>query len=340
MLNKIDNYIFNQILKSFILIFFIFLSISWLLQLTRLLALTNLIQTDILNVIYLSLFLIPNLLTVIMPFIVLFGIMLCFMKLYKDKEIIAIYSLGLQLKPIRYSLLLFSFLILIFYISINFYISPKVYEKYKIKEFELRNTINFDKMVLSNFLKLDENTTLDFKKNENVFEDIFINFKDENENLIYAKSGFIKSENNKYIFQLNDGFKLSINKSNQIEKLEFENYVFKIDNKKEIEFNNFDKNTFTIIDDLNAKNFLNIFYKLSDVLFMILIFYFFYKNNIVTLNFNIKNNIFFILTSILFLTSNQLLKNSEINTLNYLFSVITLITIVNIIMYFRKYFNE
>ena len=340
MLNKIDNYIFNQILKSFILIFFIFLSISWLLQLTRLLALTNLIQTDILNVIYLSLFLIPNLLTVIMPFIVLFGIMLCFMKLYKDKEIIAIYSLGLQLKPIRYSLLLFSFLILIFYISINFYISPKVYEKYKIKEFELRNTINFDKMVLSNFLKLDENTTLDFKKNENVFEDIFINFKDENENLIYARSGFIKSEKNKYIFQLNDGFKLSINKSNQIEKLEFENYVFKIDNKKEIEFNNFDKNTFTIIDDLNAKNFLNIFYKLSDVLFMILIFYFFYKNNIVTLNFNIKNNIFFILTSILFLTSNQLLKNSEINTLNYLFSVITLITIVNIIMYFRKYFNE
>ena len=340
MLNKIDNYIFNQILKSFILIFFIFLSISWLLQLTRLLALTNLIQTDILNVIYLSLFLIPNLLTVIMPFIVLFGIMLCFMKLYKDKEIIAIYSLGLQLKPIRYSLLLFSFLILIFYISINFYISPKVYEKYKIKEFELRNTINFDKMVLSNFLKLDENTTLDFKKNENVFEDIFINFKDENENLIYARSGFIKSEKNKYIFQLNDGFKLSINKSNQIEKLEFENYVFKIDNKKEIEFNNFDKNTFTIIDDLNAKNFLNIFYKLSDVFFMILIFYFFYKNNIVTLNFNIKNNIFFILTSILFLTSNQLLKNSEINTLNYLFSVITLITIVNIIMYFRKYFNE
>ena len=340
MLNKIDNYIFNQILKSFILIFFIFLSISWLLQLTRLLALTNLIQTDILNVIYLSLFLIPNLLTVIMPFIVLFGIMLCFMKLYKDKEIIAIYSLGLQLKPIRYSLLLFSFLILIFYISINFYISPKVYEKYKIKEFELRNTINFDKMVLSNFLKLDENTTLDFKKNDNIFEDIFINFKDENENLIYARSGFIKSEKNKYIFQLNDGFKLSINISNQIEKLEFENYVFKIDNKKEIEFNNFDKNTFTIIDDLNAKNFLNIFYKLSDIFFMILIFYFFYKNNIVTLNFNIKNNIFFILISILFLISNQLLKNSEINTLNYLFSVITLILIVNIVMYFRKYFNE
>ena len=266
--------------------------------------------------------------------------MLCFIKLYKDKEIIAIYSLGLQLKPIKFSLLIFLFLTLIFYISINFYISPKVYEKYKIKEYELRNTINFNKMVLSNFLKLDENTTLDFKKNENTFEDIFINFKDENDNLIFAKNGFISSEKDKYIFQLNSGFKLSIDENDQIEKLEFENYVLKIDNQKQIEFNNFDKNTFTIIDDINSKNYLNILYKISDVLFMILIFYFFYKNNIINLNFKFKNNIFFILISILFLISNQLLKSSEINALNYLFSIVTLIILLNILILLRKYFNE
>ena len=63
------NKIFNVTL-----VFFIFLSISWLLQLTRLFTLTNLIQIDILNVIYLSLFLVPNLLTVIIPFIIIFGI--------------------------------------------------------------------------------------------------------------------------------------------------------------------------------------------------------------------------------------------------------------------------
>ena len=94
MINKIDTYIFFQIIKSCSLVFFIFLSISWLLQLTRLFTLTNLIQVDIFNIIFLSLYIIPNLLTVIIiPFVIIFGIF-CFLKLNKDKEIIAIYSLG------------------------------------------------------------------------------------------------------------------------------------------------------------------------------------------------------------------------------------------------------
>ena len=94
MLNKINLYILLQIVKSCSLIFFIFISIAWLLQLTRLLSLTNLIQIDILNVFILSLYLVPNLITVIMPFIFIFGALLCFIKLNKDKEIIALFSLG------------------------------------------------------------------------------------------------------------------------------------------------------------------------------------------------------------------------------------------------------
>ena len=40
-------------------------------------------------------------------------------------------------------------------------------------------------MNISNFLKLNENTTIDFNKNENVFENIFINFNDKSQNLIF-----------------------------------------------------------------------------------------------------------------------------------------------------------
>ena len=77
-------------------------------------------------------------------------------------------------------------------------------------------------MIFSNFLKINENTTVDFKKNNDVYEDIFISFNDEKENIIFAKNGFIKNNLNNYIFQLNEGFKLSID-NNDIEKLEFEN---------------------------------------------------------------------------------------------------------------------
>ena len=52
-MNKIDKYIFFEISKSCLFILFIFLSISWLLQFTRLVSLTNLIQVDIFSILYL-----------------------------------------------------------------------------------------------------------------------------------------------------------------------------------------------------------------------------------------------------------------------------------------------
>ncbi len=337
MLNKINLYIFNQILKSCILIFFIFLSISWLLQLTRLFTLTNLIQIDILNVIFLSLYLIPNLLTVIIPFILIFGILLCFVKLNRDKEIIAIYSLGLQLKPIKFSLILFSLIIVLIYLILNFYLSPKIYEQYKLKEYELRNTINFDKMVISNFIHLNNNTTIDFKKSDNQFEDIFISFFDKKENIIYSKNGFIKSNKNQYIFQLNNGFKISIDQNDEIEKLEFEDYILKVEKNNVNEFDNYDRNTLTIFDDIKNKNYINISFKISDIIIAILIIYFFYQNNIIKINFSIKNNIYFIVLSVILLIINQLLKNTDVQNSLYIFFILLLSGLIIILSKVRKY---
>ena len=335
MINRINMYVFFNILKSCTLIFFIFISIAWLLQLTRLFTLTNLIQVDILNVIFLSFFLIPNLISVILPFIIIFGILLCFIKLQKDKEIIAIYSLGMQLKPIKFSLILFSLLLIIFYISLNFYFSPKIYEKYKIKEFDLRNTIDFNQMVTSNFLELNETTTLDFKKSNNIFKDIFISFFDKEENIIFAKEGYIFNEDDQFVFQLIEGFKLSI-KNNEIEKLKFANYLLKINNNKSSEFDNYDRNTLTIFDDIKNQDYINILFKFFDIIFCILIIILFYRNNVLNVNLNLNNNIFFIMLSLLILIINQLIKNLDTDVFVYLFSSIMIIIISFIILFFKK----
>jgi len=338
MINKINLYIFSQIIKSCLLIFFIFISIAWLLQITRLFTLTNLIQIDILNIINLSFFLIPNLLSVILPFIIIFGILFCFIKLNNDKEIIAIFTLGLQLKPIKSSLTIFSTMVAILYIFLNFYISPKVYEIYKFKEFELRNTVDFNKMISTNFLKINKNTTLDFKRNDNSFEDIFINFKDTEENIIFAKKGDIINLNNNFIFQLTNGFKLSINENiNQIEKLEFKNYVLELSNDTDVKFNNYDRNSLTIFDDIKNKDYLNIAYKIFDILLCLIIVFIFYRNNIVNNNFNIKNNLYFIIFSISLLLINQLVKNSGINFEQYLIILFSIIIFSLIVSIYRNY---
>ena len=49
-MNKLNVYIFNELLKGFFLILFIFLSIAWLLQFTRLISVSNLLQIDSLSI--------------------------------------------------------------------------------------------------------------------------------------------------------------------------------------------------------------------------------------------------------------------------------------------------
>ena len=335
MRNRIDTYIFNQIIKSCSLIFFIFISISWLMQLTRLFTLSNLVQIDILNIIYLSLFLLPNLFSVILPFILIFGILLCFVRLNKDKELIAIFSLGLDIKPFKNSMMLIALIIIIFYSLLNFFISPKIYEIYKLKEFELRNKLNLNKVVATNFLKINQDTTIDFEKNSNGYQDIFINFKDNEENIIFAKEGKIKSENTNIIFKLKNGFKLNIN-GNEIEKLDFSEYTLNFNNEKNSIFNSHDRNSFTLIDDFKNKDYLNISFKINDVLLSLVIIYIFYLNNLKDNNFNLRNNLIFIGLSLFLIINNQLLKNSETDYNTYILISTSITFITLLITYLKK----
>ena len=339
-IDKIKIYLLFQISKYFLLILFIFLSVAWLLQITRLFTVTNFLHIKIFDIFTLSLFLIPNLITVIVPFILIFGLLLCFVKLKRDNELISIFTLGLGLKPLKSSLILFCLMIVTFFTIFNFYFAPKVYEIYKIKEYELRNTLNFNKISFSNFLNLDKTTILDFQKKENEYKNIFISFDDDKENIIFAKKGNIFSENNQYNFELTNGFKISIDENEQIERLEFLNYVLKIDYENLNENKIVDKNTFTILDDFYSKNYLNISFKILDIILIIYVVIFFYKNNLIAINFDTTNNIYFACSSICILILNQILKNSDIMISNYVFLISATILLSLTITYIKKKYEK
>lgn len=337
---KIKIYLLLQIIKYFTLVLFIFLSVAWLLQVTRLFTITNFLNIEILDIFFLSFYLIPNLITVIVPFILIFGLLLCFLKLNRDNELVAIVSLGLGLRPFKSSLLLFFLIIITIFTLLNLYFAPRVYEIYKFKEYELRNTIDFNKMGFSNFLNLNNNTILDFEKNNNEYNDIFISFSDDKENIVYAINGNIISENNKYNFKLDNGFKISIDENKQIEKLEFESYILKFENKNINNNTIFDKNTFTIFDDYREGNYLNVSFKFFDILLIIHIIIFFYINNIKVLNFKTYNNIYFLSSCISILIINQIFKNSEITIYNYTILILSLIFSSFIILSIKKKYEK
>lgn len=323
-MNKIDRYIFFEISKGCLFILFIFLSISWLLQFTRLISLTNLIQVDIFTIFYLSIFLIPNLVTVILPIVIMFGLVLSFLKLHRDKEIISMYALGLQTNPIIKALLFFTCISIFILLIFSLYLSPKIYKEYKIKEYEIRNKIDFEKVIVSNFIEINDNTFLDFKKDKQKYKEVFIKFKNEKDNFIYAEEATINQDKNKFIFKLINGFRITVVEKNKIEKLEFKNYKLDIINNNFKTYNNFDKNTFSIFDDIKNKDYLNIVHKITDTIILSIIILFFYFNNIKFYNFNL-----FYLASFLFISStlliiNQIIKNLEINYILYILIIFSI----------------
>ena len=316
-MKKINLYVFIQIIKSCTLVFFIFISIAWLLQISRLFSYLNNLQIDFVNVLFLSFFLIPNLINVTLPFIIIFGLIIAFIKFDKDKEIIAIFSLGLSIKEILKPFFLISIITIILYLFLNLFFSPYIYDKYKQKEFDLRNSINLDNINISNFIQLDENLILDFSKKEDVFEDVFIRFIGENENIVFAKKARIIKEPKKFIFNLSEGFKLSF-MNNKIEKLEFENYKLNFPLKNENNYNNYDKNTLTLFNLIKYKDYKSMIERMFDTLILLTVIIFFYFNNIKDNKFSINHIFIYLFLSILIIIFQNIIKNLDL-VYNFLF---------------------
>lgn len=341
-MNKINYYLFNQIVNSCILVFFIFVSVAWLLQLSRLFNVMNNLQIRALDIIQLSFLIIPNLINVTLPFILIFGFVLAFIKFNKDKEIIAIFSLGLSIneikKPIILLLCFFSFASLI----LNFILSPTTYSFYKEKEFELRSSIKFDKINISNFINFSDNLTIDFENDNKEFKNILINMKDINEIFIYAKNGIIEQTDNKLIFKLNYGFKTEI-KDNKVETLKFDSYISDFPISKNQEYNKFDPNTLNIFELLknpNNRNKIIISHRLIDALVLISLCLYFYVNVIVFNNYKLNNFITFIIISIFCLTIDNVLENFTYEKNFYIIASIINIIFIHFFTFITRYSNK
>ena len=340
-MNKINWYLFNQIVNSCILVFFIFVSTAWLLQLSRLFTVMNNLQINAIDIIQLSLLIVPNLINVTLPFILTFGFVLAFIKFTKDKEIIAIYSLGLSINEIKKPIILIIFFFTIISLLLSFVLSPNTYSLYKEKEFELRNSIKFDKINISNFIKFGDNLTIDFENDNETFKDILINIKEKNEIFIYAQNGDIEQTEDKLIFKLNYGFKTEI-KDNKIETLRFDSYVSDFEINKTEKYNKFDPNTFNIFELINnndGRGKIITSHRIIDTLIMISLCIFFYFNIIIKNKFEIFNLITFIIISIVCLTIDNMLENFTYERNNYLilsFINILIIHFFTLIINFKK----
>ena len=80
--------------------------------------------------------------------------------------------------------------------------------------------------------------------------------------MLIAIKGTINKEKNEYIFNLYDGFKLTLLENGDIEKLEFAIYNLQFEDRDFKEYSNSDKNTSNFLEDILFKDYLNVLIRL------------------------------------------------------------------------------
>ena len=309
-------------------------------QASRLLNLVTLHKIAIEKVFLLSINIIPNIITNIVPFIILFGLLLTCIKLYKDKEIVAAYTLGISVRNIIKPIIIYSLSVFSISLVLSFIISPYYYDNFKKNEFNLRNNLDIENIGLNSFYNFGNEIVINFDKKNNEFINLMIFQTKPSKSITLANKAKMNLEDNKLNLELFDGFKTDI-KEKSNETLQYEKYNLSLDLKKNEVYNNLDINTFglkKLFFEKNKQNLLIINQRLVDSLLLISIIFFLTQNILLRLQFNLFNIFLIAIIGIFIIFLDNILgnlssKNIFIIFLMYLNILIPIITLKKLRIY-------
>ena len=311
-MKKIEIYLLKQILKSFFLIFFIFIGISWLLQTTRLLNLIVVNKIPIFRVFVLSINIIPNTAVSILPIIIFLSIIFTCFKLNRDKELIAIYVLGSNRSEVMKPFIIFSIITFFLSLLLSLYISPHSYETFKKDEFDLRTNLDIENLGLNNFYDFNNEIIINFEKEEDTFTNLFIFQTSPKNNIILANKSEMDLDKNRLYLKLYDGFKAEIKEtSNEILVYDKYNFDLNLDNN-EI-YNNSDINTHNINKLFKDRNFYIINQRIVDSFLLLALIFIITNHLLINLKFDLLNLSLMIIISILIIFFDNILGNLSKN---------------------------
>ena len=185
MIGRAKSYIIYNYFKYILIILIIFIGLIWLSQIIRILEFQYSISNQIVEIAGTTLLALPSFINPLVPFLILIGSFMLNSKIKNSNEII-IFKQYLSTKSLRVLFQLIILFLIIIYSINNEIISNKFYEKYKIKELEIRNNLKLGSPVQNEF-HIDDIVSIFFdKKEDNNFYNI--------EAIIYNQNQFITSE--------------------------------------------------------------------------------------------------------------------------------------------------
>ena len=229
MIGRARSYIIYNYFKYILIILLVFIGLIWLSQIIRILEFQYSISNQIIEIAGTTLLALPSFINPLAPFLIIIGSFMLNSKIQNSNEIIILkqYLSPKSLGVLFQILIFFSFVIFTINSEI---ISKKFYEKYKIKELEIRNNLKLGSPVQSEF-HIDNILSIFFEEKKN---DTFYGI----EAIIYDQNQFVSSESvvielSKSNFNLvfSNGERLILNDIEKSKTL-FDKFTYTLESKK------------------------------------------------------------------------------------------------------------
>jgi len=229
MKNKIYKYFFHEFLRYFIIVLFAISTILWTVQAVNFLDLVTNDGHAFVVYFYYSLLTIPKILTKLIPFTFLISLWLTILKFEKDNELIILWTSGLNKIHLVNLIFKISILIMFLQLIMSSFINPQTlnYSRSLIKDSKLEFAPSLLKEKQFNDTVEFLTIFVDKKNDDGTYSGIFI--RDEGKVLtdissgsstIFAKSGYIDTEENSLVLLNGNIQKLEEDKSISVIKFE------------------------------------------------------------------------------------------------------------------------
>ena len=288
MIGRARSYIIYNYFKYILIILLVFIGLIWLSQIIRILEFQYSISNQIIEIAGTTLLALPSFINPLAPFLIIIGSFMLNSKIQNSNEIIILkqYLSFKSLRVLFQILIFFSFVVFAINSEI---ISKKFYEKYKIKELEIRNNLKLGSPVQSEF-HIDNILSIFFEEKKN---DTFYGI----EAIIYDQNQFISSESvvielSKSNFNLvfSNGERLILNDIEKSKTL-FDKFTYTLESKRYEELL-MDKDHYNTIEllDHSEKEFRNHGHnKIFQYFFLVLVGFISFK--IIFFYLNKRNNL-------------------------------------------------
>ena len=229
MLGRARSYIIYSYFKYILIILLIFIGLIWLSQIIRILEFQYSISNQILEIGATTLLALPSFINPIVPFLIIIGSFILNFKIKNSNEVI-ILKQYLSTKSLRHLFQISILFTIIIYAINNEIIAKKFYEKYKIKELEIRNNLKLGSPAQNEF-HIDDILSIFFEKKENdTFYQVEAIIYDQNQ---FIASNSVEIELSKSNFNLvfSNGERLILNDIEK-SKTAFDKFTYILESKK------------------------------------------------------------------------------------------------------------